>query len=80
MPCEVFVPADAPIAKAEATRGHGATVHVGGGALEECLEAAQERARERGMTFVHPFDDPDVVAGQGSLGLELLEDVPDLAR
>ncbi len=80
VPCEVFVPADAPIAKAEATRGHGATVHVGGGALEECLEAARERARERGMTFVHPFDDPDVVAGQGSLGLELLEDVPDLAR
>jgi threonine dehydratase len=55
-------------------------VHVGGAALEECLEAAQERARDRGMTFVHPFDDPDVVAGQGSLGLELLEDVPDLAR
>ena len=40
VPCEVFVPADAPIAKAEATRGHGATVHVGGAALEECLEAA----------------------------------------
>ena len=80
VPCEVFVPADAPIAKAEATRGHGATVHVGGAALEECLEAARERALERGMTFVHPFDDPDIVAGQGSLGLELLEDVPDLAR
>ena len=80
VPCEVFVPADAPIAKAEATRGHGATVHVGGASLEECLEAAQEQAREGGMTFVHPFDDPDVVAGQGSLGLELLEDVPDLAK
>jgi threonine dehydratase len=78
--CEVFVPADAPIAKAEAARGQGATVHVGGASLEECLAAAQERAREGGLTFVHPFDDADVVAGQGSLGLELLEDVPDLAR
>jgi threonine dehydratase len=80
VPCEVFVPADAPLAKAEATRGHGATVHVGGGSLEECLAAAQERARAGGLVFVHPFDDPDVVAGQGSLGLELLEDVPDLAK
>jgi threonine dehydratase len=80
VPCEVFVPADAPLSKAEATRGHGSTVHVGGASLEECLAAAQERAREGGLVFVHPFDDPDVVAGQGSLGLELLEDVPDLAK
>jgi threonine dehydratase len=78
--CEVYVPADAPIAKAEATRGQGAIVHVGGASLEECLAAANERAREGGLAFVHPFDDPDIVAGQGSLGLELLEDVPDLAR
>ena len=78
--CEVFVPADAPIAKAEAARGQGAIVHVGGASLDECLVAAKERAREGGLAFVHPFDDPDIVAGQGSLGLELLEDVPDLAR
>ena len=78
--CEVFVPADAPIAKAEAARGQGAIVHVGGASLEECLEAAQARARDGGLAFVHPFDDPAIVAGQGSLGLELLEDVPDLAR
>jgi threonine dehydratase len=78
--CEVFVPADAPIAKAEAARGHGAEVHVGGASLEECLAIAQERAREGGLAMVHPFDDPDIVAGQGSLGLELLEDVPDLAK
>jgi threonine dehydratase len=78
--CEVFVPADAPISKSEATRGQGAIVHVGGASLDECLAAAQERAREGGLAFVHPFDDPDVVAGQGSLGLELLEEVPDLAR
>ena len=78
--CEVYVPADAPIAKAEAARGQGATVHVGGASLDECLAAAEQRAREGGLAFVHPFDDPDVVAGQGSLGLELLEDVPDLAK
>jgi threonine dehydratase len=78
--CEVFVPVDAPIAKAEATRGQGAVVHVGGASLDECLAAAHERAREGGLAFVHPFDDADIVAGQGSVGLELLEDVPDLAK
>ena len=80
VPCEVFVPADAPIAKAEAARGQGAIVHVAEGLVDECLVAARERAREGGLAFVHPFDDTDIVAGQGSLGLELLEDVPDLAR
>ncbi len=78
--CEVFVPADAPIAKAEAARGQGAIVHVGGGSLDDCLAAAMERARDGGLAVVQPFDDPDIVAGQGSLGLELLEDVPDLAK
>ena len=78
--CEVFVPADAPIAKTEAARGQGAILHVGGDSVEDCIAAAQERAREGGLAFVHPFDDPDIVAGQGSLGLELLEEVPDLAK
>jgi threonine dehydratase len=78
--CEVYVPTDAPLSKIEAARGQGAIVHVGGGSLDECLAAAIERSRVDGLAFVHPFDDPDVVAGQGSLGLELLEDVPDLAK
>jgi threonine dehydratase len=78
--CEVFVPADAPIAKTEAARDQGAIVHIGGASVDECVLVAQERARDGGLAFVHPFDDPDVIAGQGSLGLELLEDVPDLAR
>jgi threonine dehydratase len=78
--CEVYVPADAPIAKAEAAREAGAIVHAGCASLDECLAAAHERAERDGLAFVHPFDDPDVVAGQGSLGLELLEDVPDLAK
>lgn len=78
--CEVYVPADAPLAKVAATRGYGATVIVGGDSVDACIDAARERADAAGMAFVHPFDDPDVVAGQGSLGLELLEQVPDLAR
>jgi threonine dehydratase len=80
IPCEVFVPADAPIAKAEAARGHGATVYLGGTGVDDCIGRAQERAQEQGMTFVHPFDDPVIVAGQGSLGLELVEDVEDLKQ
>jgi threonine dehydratase len=80
IPCEVYVPTDAPLSKVEAARGQGAIVHVGGSGVDECIEAALERSREDGLAFVHPFDDPDVVAGQGSLGLELLEDVPDLAK
>jgi threonine dehydratase len=78
--CEVFVPSDAPMAKVEAARGQGAIVHIGGASVHECLVAAQERADTGGLAFVHPFDDPAIVAGQGTLGLELLEDVPDLAE
>jgi threonine dehydratase len=78
--CEVFVPADAPMAKVEAARGQGAIVHVGGSSVDACLIAALERSETGGLAFVHPFDDEAIVAGQGSLGLELLEDVPDLAK
>jgi threonine dehydratase len=80
IPAEVFVPADAPMAKVEAARAQGAIVHIGGASVDECLAAAKERAAAGGLAFVHPFDDPAIVAGQGSLGLELLEDVPDLAK
>jgi threonine dehydratase len=80
VPCEVFMPADASIGKAEAAQALGATVRLAGAAVDDCVAAARERAAETGMVFVHPFDDPDVVAGQGTLGLELLDDVPDLAK
>ena len=78
--CEIFMPAEAAIAKTEATQALGATVILAGAAVDDCVSAARERAAETGMVFVHPFDDPDVVAGQGTLGLELLEDVPDLSK
>jgi threonine dehydratase len=80
VPCEVFMPAEAALSKAEGCAALGATVRLGGSSVEECVAAARERADEAGMAFVHPFDHPDVVAGQGTLGLELLEDLPDLAR
>jgi threonine dehydratase len=79
VPCEVFVPRDAPVAKEEAAAGLGAEVRRGGDSLAECVAAAKCRA-VAGAAFVHPYDDPEVVAGQGTLGLELLAQVPDLAR
>jgi threonine dehydratase len=74
------MPAEAPLSKGEGCSALGAVVHLGGASVEECVAAAKARAREAGMVFVHPFDDPDVIAGQGTLGLELLDDVPDLAK
>jgi threonine dehydratase len=81
VPCYVFMPEGAPIAKVEAARALGAQVEMVGATVDDALEAAHERADEDDrMAFVHPFEDLDVIAGQGSLGLELLEQVPDLAR
>ena len=80
VPCEVFMPARAPIAKVEGCVALGAVVRLAGESVEDCVAAARERAQEGGLAFVHPFDDPDVVAGQGTIGLELLEDVDDLAK
>lgn len=80
VPCEVFMPSEASLSKIEGCAALGAVVRLGGGSVDECVVAARERATEAGMAFVHPFDDPDVVAGQGTLGLELLTDVQDLAK
>jgi threonine dehydratase len=78
--CEVFMPDSAPIAKVEAASALGAIVHLGGAGVDETFAFAHQRAEEEGLAFVHPFDDPDVIAGQGTLGLELLDDVPDIER
>ena len=79
VPCEVYMPAEASISKADATIGYGASVHLEGDSLDDCVILAEARAKETGLHFVHPFDDPAIVAGQGTLGLELVRDVDDLA-
>jgi threonine dehydratase len=77
--CEVFMPSEAPVSKVAAVGGYGGTVILGGAGVEECLQAALERSRETGSAFVHPFDDEEVIIGQATVGLELLEDIDDLA-
>jgi threonine dehydratase len=78
--CEVFMPTESPLTKIEGAEALGAKVVLGGDSVDECLVSAKERSATAGMAFVHPFDDPQIVAGQGTLGLELVEDVPDLAK
>jgi threonine dehydratase len=80
VPCEIFVPAGAPVSKIEACRAYGATLIEGGDSLDEAVAAARERAHDAGMVFCHPYDDVDVVAGQATLGRELIDDVPELRR
>ncbi|MFO8076018.1 MAG: threonine ammonia-lyase [Egibacteraceae bacterium] len=74
----VFMPARAPLPKVEATRGYGAEVRLEGATFDDALTASWAHAEATGATYVHPFDHPDVIAGQGSLGLELLEQVPEV--
>ena len=78
VPAMVFVPQDAPMAKVEATRSYGASVEMKGARFEDALVAAGEYAEETGATFVHPFEDEAVIAGQGTLGLELADQLPDV--
>ncbi|MEY7972639.1 threonine ammonia-lyase [Saccharomonospora xinjiangensis] len=75
----VFMPQRAPLPKLAATRGYGADVHLHGESLEEALTEATAFAERTGAVFIHPFDHPDIIAGQGTVGLEILEQVPDVA-
>ena len=79
VPCEIFVPAGASLSKMEAVRSYGAILSEGGDSLSDAVAAAQRHADATGMNFCHPYDDPIVVAGQATLGLELLEDISDLS-
>jgi threonine dehydratase len=74
----VIMPAGAPLPKIEATRGYGAEVILTGESVEDALKAALAYADERGAVFIHPFDHPDVVAGQGTVGMEITEQCPDV--
>ncbi|WP_448642536.1 threonine ammonia-lyase [Geodermatophilus sp. URMC 63] len=75
----VFMPESAPLPKVAATRGYGAEARLTGHTLTEALAAAVEHAERTGAVFIHPFDHPDVIAGQGTVGLEVLEQCPDVA-
>jgi threonine dehydratase len=74
----VFMPQDSAMAKVDATRHYGAEVELTGPAIEEALEAAHAYVGETGATLVHPFEDPAIIAGQGTIGLELADQVEGL--
>ncbi|MFK0103639.1 threonine ammonia-lyase [Streptomyces sp. NPDC091217] len=74
----VFMPKGAPLPKISATREYGAEVRLHGQVVDETLAAAQEYAAETGAVFIHPFDHPDVIAGQGTVGLEILDQCPEV--
>ncbi len=78
IPTCIVMPRSTPNAKVEQTRVFGAEIHLHGSGFDETLEYTHTLASERGLVLVHPFDDERVIAGQGTLGLEVLEQVPDV--
>ena len=78
IPASIVMPVTTPFVKIEATRAHGAEVLLDGETINEAQVRAQAIAVERGLTLVHPYDDPLVIAGQGTIALEMLEETPDL--
>ena len=74
----IFIPATAPLSKVEATKKLGAEIKLIDGVYDDAYKAAVEYQKETNGTFVHPFDDVDVIAGQGTIGLEILEQLPDV--
>ena len=77
IPCTIVMPETAPLAKVTATQGYGANVVLHGFTYDDAYQHCLDLQLETGATFIHAFDDPDVVAGQGTLGLEMLSDLPD---
>ncbi len=75
---QIVMPLATPQIKVAATRGYGADVVLYGANYDEACEEALRRRAEEGRTFIHPFDDPEVISGQGTIGLELLEQVPEI--
>jgi threonine dehydratase len=79
LPCTVFMPRDAAISKVEAVAAFGATVRQESDSVDDCVGSARRLAAEDDLLFVHPFDDLEIVKGQAGVGLELVEQVPDLS-
>ncbi len=73
----IFMPSSAPLPKVDATTDYGATVKLGGEAVDDCIAEAKRFAAERGAVFVPPFDDPLIIAGQGTIGLEIAAEAPE---
>jgi threonine dehydratase len=78
IPATIVMPESTPIVKVTQTEGHGATVVLYGKIVDDAFGRARELALENGYVFVHAFDDPQVIAGAGTVGLEMMEDAPDL--
>ncbi len=78
IPCTIVMPTTAPLAKVTATQGYGAQVVLHGATYNDAYARARELQDETGATYIHAFDDPDIIAGQGTLGLEILADLPDV--
>lgn len=78
IPATIVMPRFTPFTKVEHTRAHGAEVVLLGDTLNEAQDHATKLAEERGLTFVHPYDDPLIIAGQGTLAIEMLEDHPEI--
>jgi threonine dehydratase len=78
IPSTIVMPASTPFVKVQATRAHGAKVVLEGETLAEAQTRAEEIAKQRHLAWVHPYDDVVVIAGQGTIALEMLEDVPEL--
>jgi len=78
IPVTIVMPKLTPTVKVQQTEGHGARVILAGERYDDAYEAARKLESEEGLTFVHPFDDVDVIAGQGTVALEMLEDAPDI--
>lgn len=74
----ICLPDSAPISKVEATRSYGAEICLVDGVYDDAYAKALELRDKMGYTFIHPFDDPDVIAGQGTIALELIEQLPDM--
>lgn len=80
LPCRVYMPHAASIGKVEAVEAFGGQVVRGGESVDECVGLAREAAEADGLLFVHPFDDEAVISGQAGVGIELLDQAPDLRR
>jgi threonine dehydratase len=78
IPVTIVMPKPTPIIKVMQTEGHGATIVLHGELFDEAYARARELEQERGLTFVHPFDDPEIIAGQGTVALEMLEQAPEI--